>query len=79
MTKEWLDAANDDLEVIVRIVDDMHLTHVVGFHAQQAFEKSFKAVLEEKDLYLGKVHDLIRLKKRMSKCHGCPQDPLLER
>ena len=46
MTKEWLKAAKDDLDVIEKIIEIDHLTNMVAFHAQQAVEKSFNAVLE---------------------------------
>jgi len=35
LTEEWLKAAIDDLNVIERIIDDVHLSHIVAFHAQQ--------------------------------------------
>jgi hypothetical protein len=44
ITQHWLNSAGDDLKIIVKIIDDSSLTHQVAFHAQQAIEKSFKAV-----------------------------------
>ncbi|MBN2103818.1 HEPN domain-containing protein [bacterium] len=61
ITKEWLSAAKDDLIVIEKIIDDDLLSHVVAFHAQQCIEKVFKAVIEEYEMGLVKVHNLIRL------------------
>ncbi len=58
MTKEWLKAAEDDLDVIEEILDVKHLTNMVAFHAQQAIEKSFKAILEEKEIEIIKMHKL---------------------
>ena len=58
MTKEWLKAAEDDLDVIEEILDVKHLSNMVAFHAQQAIEKSFKAVLEEKEIEIIKMHKL---------------------
>jgi len=42
LTEEWLKAAKDDLNVIERIIDDVHLSHIVAFHAQQCIEKVFQ-------------------------------------
>ncbi len=61
ITKEWLTAALDDLMVIEKIVDEAHLTHIVAFHAQQAIEKSIKAVMEERDIDVPKIHNLLTL------------------
>jgi HEPN domain-containing protein len=47
---EWLEAASLDLESIRHIIHDERLTGHVAFHAQQAIEKSLKAVIEEKGL-----------------------------
>ena len=44
--EEWLYAANDDLKVISKIIDDETLTNMITFHSQQAIEKSFKSILE---------------------------------
>ncbi|WP_457743700.1 HEPN domain-containing protein [Sulfurimonas sp.] len=60
-TEEWLKAANDDLMTIEKIKDDLHLSHIVAFHAQQAIEKSFKAFLEESELEIVKTHKLQKL------------------
>ena len=61
MSKEWLNAAYQDILTIEEIIDNDLLTNIAAFHAQQAVEKSFKAVIEENDLNLPKIHDLIRL------------------
>jgi len=61
LTNAWLDAAKNDLDVIDRIIKDDHLAHIVAFHAQQAVEKCFKALMEEHDLEPQKVHSLITL------------------
>ncbi len=55
---DWLQSANDDLEVIRKIINDERLTHIVAFHAQQSIEKSFKAVMEYKNISVPKVHKL---------------------
>jgi HEPN domain-containing protein len=61
LTKAWLDAAKNDLDVIDRIIEDAHLSHIVAFHAQQAVEKCFKALMEENAVDANKIHSLITL------------------
>ena len=61
LTEEWLKAAKDDLDVIERILADAHLSHVVAFHAQQCIEKVFKALMEEHDLEMQKIHNVVTL------------------
>ncbi len=61
VTKEWLKAAHDDLRLIEKIINDEHLTHLSAFHAQQSIEKCLKAVIEEEELELEKIHNLQRL------------------
>jgi HEPN domain-containing protein len=40
---------------------DDFLTNIVSFHAQQAVEKSIKAIIEEFELGFIRTHDLIKL------------------
>lgn len=61
ISKEWLTAAGDDILVIEKIIDDVRLTHLVAFHAQQAIEKSLKALLEHRGNPVPKAHSLNRL------------------
>lgn len=58
ITKEWLKAAQDDLDAIQEILPVEHLAHIVAFHAQQCVEKSAKAVIEEYELYFIKTHSI---------------------
>ena len=62
--KAWLDSARDDLTVVAEIIHRDDLTHMVAFHCQQAIEKSFKAVLEEHEQRVPRVHDLITLRNQ---------------
>jgi HEPN domain-containing protein len=57
-TREWLKAACDDLAVIDRIIPDENLSHIVAFHAQQAVEKLLKAIIEEREIEIPKIHKL---------------------
>jgi HEPN domain-containing protein len=57
-TKEWFDSAESDLLLIREICSNETLTHLSAFHAQQAIEKSFKAIIEEFELGFIKTHSL---------------------
>ena len=61
--EEWLNAANDDLKVIEKIIDDETLTNMIAFHSQQAIEKSLKSILEEFESKVPRIHNLIKLKE----------------
>ncbi len=60
-TQQWLEYAKADLVNCERILDDEFLTNIVAFHSQQAVEKRFKALFEENDLTIPRIHSLIRL------------------
>ena len=49
ITKEWLQFAEDDLNVVRNIIQIPHLTNMVAFHSHQAVEKRLKALIEEFD------------------------------
>jgi HEPN domain-containing protein len=57
-TEDWLISAESDLILIREIITHENLTHLSAFHAQQAIEKSFKAIIEEFDLGFIKTHSL---------------------
>jgi HEPN domain-containing protein len=59
ISEEWLKAAKDDLNVIERILDDEHLTHMVAFHSQQCIEKSLKAIIEEYEMGHMKIKERV--------------------
>ncbi len=61
ITKEWLISASIDLETIEQIIQNERLTGQVAFHAQQSIEKTLKAVLEENDRKVPKIHSLSKL------------------
>lgn len=61
ITKEWLNAANDDVIAMEVMLGREEITNMVAFHAQQAVEKSFKALIEEFDLGKIKTHQLENL------------------
>jgi len=63
--KHWLDNAEEDLILVEEIIDNEHLTNMVAFHSQQAIEKSIKAVLEEKENHVPRIHNIITLKGKI--------------
>jgi HEPN domain-containing protein len=60
-TQQWLEFAKADLVNCERILDDEFLSTIVAFHSQQAVEKCFKALIEENNLIVPRIHNLIRL------------------
>ena len=58
ITREWLNAAHDDLIAMEVMHGREEITNMIAFHAQQAIEKSFKAVVEEFNLGKIKTHQL---------------------
>ncbi len=58
----WLISAQDDLITIKEIIENHQLTHIVAYHAQQAIEKSLKAILEAIEEEVPRIHNLITLK-----------------
>lgn len=61
ITKEWLEAANLDIESSKYLLQDERLTGHVAFHSQQAIEKSLKALIEESGDRIPKIHSLSKL------------------
>ncbi len=65
--KSWLNSAYDDLKVIEKIYDDETLTNMIAFHSQQAIEKSLKAILEQYESKVPRIHNLIKLREMVEK------------
>jgi len=65
ITREWLTLAHKDLVSCEKILGDSFLTSIVSFHAQQAVEKSFKAVIDEFEIGFIKTHNLLNLYDRV--------------
>jgi len=51
ITNEWLLSAESDLLLIKEIISHENLTHLSAFHAQQAIEKSFKAIYQKQESF----------------------------
>jgi len=65
ISREWLDAASDDLLTIESIINNPGLTNIAAFHAQQAIEKSLKALIEDKSLPFVRTHNIQTLVLRI--------------
>lgn len=61
ITQQWLNYAETDLRTCEEILSNDFLTNVVAFHSQQVAEKCFKAIIEENNLQLPRIHSLSRL------------------
>jgi HEPN domain-containing protein len=61
IAKEWLNAAKDDLIAMEVMLGRKEITNMVALHAQQAIEKSFKAIIEEYNLGRIRTHQLENL------------------
>jgi HEPN domain-containing protein len=57
----WLEKAHEDLLAARRLAADPAIPGLSAFHAQQAIEKAFKAILVFKQNRLLRTHDLKRL------------------
>lgn len=58
---EWLKSAKDDIDTMEELLRNPNLTNIVSFHAQQAVEKCFKAVIESREIEIQKTHNLLKL------------------
>jgi len=69
-TKGWLEYSKRDLAAAKGLSKDEYVANVACYLSQQAAEKAIKAVAEEHDLDVPKVHDLIFLYKFIKKNTG---------
>ena len=67
ITQSWLNYAEIDLKTCEKLLNDEFLTNSVAFHAQQTVEKCFKAILEENELKVLRIHNLMRLYDKINK------------
>jgi HEPN domain-containing protein len=74
-----IERAAEDQYAVEHLADDPAAAEtIVGFHAQQAVEKSIKAVLASRAVPYGRTHDLAGLVDRLRK-GGIPDPPDVER
>ena len=60
-TKQWLSFADRDLAAAKQLSNNEYVANVVLFHCQQCIEKCFKAILEEYEVQVPKIHSVVRL------------------
>ncbi|MFB6356619.1 MAG: HEPN domain-containing protein [bacterium] len=66
ITKEWIDKAEGDYKVAVReLKDDDPVYDAILYHLQQCVEKYLKALFQEHQIELEKVHDLTYLAEKV--------------
>jgi len=63
--KEWISFAETDLKSAKALIKDESLTTTAAFHAQQCVEKSLKALLELNNRKIPRIHDLLKLIRRI--------------
>lgn len=64
-TEEWIQKAEGDWRIAQRELDSEEpVWDGICFHAQQCAEKYLKAVLEEQEVEVPKIHDLVVLLDR---------------
>ena len=59
--KAWLDAAEEDMNVLETLLNNVLTTGAASFHAQQCIEKCLKAILDERTERVPRIHDLNKL------------------
>ena len=65
-TKVWISLAEEDLKASSELLEFADLPKAILFHSQQAVEKVFKAVLEEFDLRVPRIHNIEELYRSVS-------------
>ena len=60
-TQAWIELADRDIKASKKLVSDEYVANIVLFHCQQCIEKSLKAILEEVNLDIPRIHGIHRL------------------
>jgi len=60
-TRSWIAFADRDLEAAKSLLENEYVANVVLFHCQQCIEKCLKAILEEHEMQIPKIHSVVRL------------------
>ena len=60
-TKQWLSFADRDLSAAKQLRDNEYVANAALFHCQQCIEKCLKAILEEHEIQVPKIHSVVRL------------------
>jgi HEPN domain-containing protein len=63
--REWIKFAKADLQSSKVLIEDENLSTTAAFHVQQCVEKSLKALIELYNKKVPRIHDLIKIKKKI--------------
>ncbi len=74
-TKPWTDFAGRDLTAAETLRTDSSMTNIVLYHCQQCVEKCLKALYEEHDLRVPRIHATLKLQADLRK--AIPNLPIL--
>ncbi len=74
-TKPWMEFAGRDLVAADRLQTDNLVSNIVLYHCQQCIEKCIKALYEENDLHIPRVHATLKLLTDLQK--AIPSVPVL--
>lgn len=64
-TRNWVEFTKRDLLAAEKLQDEEYLQNVVLFHCQQAVEKVFKAILEEHNIRIPRIHSVFSLYEQL--------------
>jgi HEPN domain-containing protein len=77
LAEEWAARADEDIAVLAVGLHDARITdRTFGYHAQQAVEKSLKAMIAGKGIEPRRTHDLRNLADSVSDLYGLEGDAL---
>jgi HEPN domain-containing protein len=76
--RSWTDNAFGDMRVAKHLLSTMHPipVEIIGFHSQQASEKSLKAVLAYNETVIPRTHEiteLVNICKTLGACFDIPE------
>ncbi|HUI93298.1 MAG TPA: HEPN domain-containing protein [Chitinivibrionales bacterium] len=60
-TRPWIEFAGRDLAAAEKLQADDTISSIVLYHRQQCIEKSIKALFEEHDLHVPRIHATLKL------------------
>jgi HEPN domain-containing protein len=65
-TADWMEFAKRDLEAARLLIHSEYVANIVLFHSQQCIEKCLKALLEENEVSVPKIHSAVKLHTLMT-------------
>jgi HEPN domain-containing protein len=71
--EEWLHFAEIDIRSAKKLGEEKYLAQAAAFHIHQCVEKSIKAILEDKQQKIPKIHNLVVLMESIRKLGVNPQ------